>query len=295
MAGFKRRSPTDLANKLQDMTNRQDFSDAAEWKLSTDKLGNGSAVIRFLPPKEEDGVPFVKIYAHGFKEKGKWFIENCPTTIGEQACPVCSANSELWNSGIESNKDLARQRKRKLSYWANIVVIKDEAKPDNEGKVFKYRFGSKILEKIAAASESDPDLGTEGFDPTCVFEGANFLLKAKRVSNFPNYDDSKFGKQSELFDGDEDKLGAVYDELHDLSAIVAPKEFKTETELKAKLAQVLGAASAAPSAASQLDGLDDLDGLTEQAPARQAQRSVEQAPAASADDEFDDLLNELGV
>ena len=223
MSNFKRRSPADLTAKLTELTGSKDFSDANEWKLTTDKSSNGSAVIRFLPAQGDEDTPYVKIFNHGFQVKGKWMVENCPTTLSDD-CPICKANGELWNSGVDDDKEIARKRKRKLSYWANIVVIKDEAKPDNQGKVFKYRFGQKIMDKIVAASAADEDLGTAGMDVTCVFDGANFSLKSKKVSGFANYDDSKFGPAKELFAGDEDKLADAWEKMHDLKAAINLKK-----------------------------------------------------------------------
>lgn len=294
MTGFKRRNPTDLAAQLEQLTGKQDHSDVNEWKLSTDKLGNGSAIIRFLPAKEENDTPFVKIFTHGFKHNGRWFVENCPTTLGQDhKCPVCQANGELWATEIEANKKIASARKRKLSYYANIVVIKDEANPDNQGKVFKYRFGQKIMDKIVSAAKPDADLGTSGLDVTCVFTGANFLLKSKRVSDFPNYDDSKFGNSSELFDGDEDKLTQAWEGMHDLKTIIAPTQFKAFAELQTKFNTVVGStAKPADAMSDALSELDELTGTSSPAPVKTAD-PVGRAPAG--DDELDALLNDLGL
>lgn len=296
MSGFKRRSAADLSAQLTALTGQQDFSDAGEWKLTTDKLGNGSAVIRFLPAKDEGDTPFVKVFSHGFKENGRWYIENCLTTIGGQDCPVCNSNRELWNSDIKANKDIASLRKRKLSYWANIVVIKDEAKPENVGKVFKFRFGKKIMDKILAASTANEELGTTGMDITCVFEGANFLFKSKKVGEHLNYDDSLFGAKGELFGGNEDELARVWSEMHDIKALIAEKEFKTPTELQTKFTQVTGAKAATPTNAADdaLNDLDDLGGGTPVAP-KTAGRSAPAAAASSSDADLDDLLSDLGI
>lgn len=299
MSGFKRRSnPAALTEQLNQLAGKKDFNDASEWKLSTDKLGNGSAVIRFLPAKGDDDTPFVKIFTHGFKHNGRWFVENCRTTIG-QKCPVCEANSELWNSGIEENQKIVRDRKRKLSYWANIVVLKDESAPDNVGKVFKYRFGQKIMDKIIAAATPNEDLGTNGMDVTCVFEGANFLLKGKKVSGFPNYDDSTFGPQSELFGGDEAQLERVWNEMHDLKAIIGPSEFKSEDDIQKKYEQVVGTSSKTLNKTAVDDLMGDLDDLVDTKPAQQKSAPVSQ-PAQSVtetatDNDLDALLADLDL
>lgn len=250
---FKRnkKSAAELQEQLKELSGSQKFEkDPAEWTLTTDKAGNGSATIRFLPARDVDGevVPFQKIYSHSFKDAatGKWYIENCPTTIGRgyDDCPVCRANSALYEAGQKGDKlaeAKAIQRSRKLSYWANIVVIKDDANPDANGKVFKYRFGKKIFDKIIAATA--PELEDESpINVTDVFEGANFLLKVKKVGDFPNYDDSKFSsKTSALFDGDEEKLKAAWDSMHSLKEIVADKHFKSTEDLEKSYARATGA------------------------------------------------------
>lgn len=242
---FKKRPAASLQDQLNKLTDHKDFNDPTEWRLSIDKNGNGSAFIRFLPNQDEKKLPFIKIYSHGFKNNGKWFIENCPTTIGlSDACPVCAANSALWNSGVEANQNIARERKRKLSYWANIVVVRDDANPENNGKVFKYRFGPKILEKIQSASKGDPDLGKAPIDVTNVFTGANFLLRAKTVNKQLNYDDSDFGQPQELFNGDGDELDRVWSEMHDIDALIAPENFKSLEELTKHYERVVPTAAA---------------------------------------------------
>ena len=50
-------------------------------------------------------------------------------------------------------KRSARKRKRKLSYYANILVVSDPKHPENEGKVFLYKFGKKIFDKITEAMQ----------------------------------------------------------------------------------------------------------------------------------------------
>jgi hypothetical protein len=248
-----KQSTADLAAQLATLSGTQKFEkDPTEWVLTSDKAGNGAATIRFLPAKGENGelVPFVKIYNHSFKDPvtNKWYIENCATTIGGSYddCPVCSTNGALFESGKAGNKadaDLASKRSRKLSYWANIVVIKDEANPEAVGKVFKYRFGKKIFEKIQAAAaptieEIQPIVVTD------VFDGANFYLKVKQVSGFANYDDSVFGPVSELFGGDEAKLEAVWKGMHPLKPITDEKQFKSKEDLEKSYARATGATAA---------------------------------------------------
>ena len=249
---FKRnkQSTADLAAQLQTLSGTQKFEkDPTEWVLTSDKAGNGAATIRFLPAKGENGelIPFVKIYNHSFKDPstGKWYIENCTTTIGGayDDCPVCSTNGALFKAGQdgdEAAKKLSSARSRKLSYWANIVVIKDEANPEAVGKVFKYRFGKKIFEKIQAALSPTID-EIEPIVVTDVFEGANFYLKVKQVAGFANYDDSVFGPVSELFKGDEEKLEAVWNAMHPLKTITDEKQFKSKEDQFKSYARATGA------------------------------------------------------
>lgn len=264
--GFKRRDPSKLQDQLETMTSSSgSYDDKDEWKLTLDKAGNGSATIRFLPSKDDNSVPFVKIFTHGFKENGQWFIENCPTTLGNQdgnnPCPACEANSELWETGLESNKKIASKRKRNLSYWANIIVVKDSKNPDTEGKVFKYRFGSKIMEKIQAKANPPEELGEDPIDVTCVFDGADFFLSTKKVSGYQNYDDSQF-KTPKPVKGieDEAKQEEIIGSMHDLNKIIAPSEFKKYDELKSRFERVTGEKSGASSATADAEKeLDDFD------------------------------------
>lgn len=220
-------------------TNEGKFTDANEgnwWKLEADKAGNGSAVIRPLPGKDDDSEVFIKYFHHGFKSStGQWFIENCPTTLGN-ACPCCEENGVLWNSGVESNKAIVRERKRKTSHVINILVIKDPANPDNEGKVFLFKFGKSIFDKFTDAI-SPEDADEEGYNPFDPIEGANFKLKMRRVDGFANFDKSGFSDKSEL----PVPLSEIIPKLHDLTQFVAPEAFKSYDKLKERFDLVKGA------------------------------------------------------
>lgn len=253
---FKRTNVSLMQSQLEKMTTSGSFekSDEGSWSLTIDKAGNGQARIRFLPARDDNSTPFVKMYNHGFKVNNRWFIENCPTTIQSCDCPVCKANSELWNSGIESDKEVARQRKRKLSYWANVLVVKDPANPENDGKVFKYRFGQKIMDKIQAMIAVDTEMGETPVDVTCVFDGADFMLKTKKVSGFQNYDESKFFAQAELPKiNDQAFQKFLMDSMHDLSKIIAPEQFKSEAELMKLFKERTGGGKPVQSAADDFD------------------------------------------
>jgi len=210
------------------------------WKCETDKSGNGLAVIRFLPapPQDgEDGLPWVKVFSHGFQGPGGWLIDNCLTTKNQQ-CPVCEHNSQLWNSGIEANKEVVRKQKRKLNYITNIYIVSDPKHPENEGKVMLFKFGKKIFDKITEAM--NPQFEDEqAINPFDLWKGANFKLKIRKVEGYQNYDKSEFESQSAL-SNDDDELEKIWKSEQSLTAMISDKEFKSYDDLKARLDKVLG-------------------------------------------------------
>jgi hypothetical protein len=237
-----KKNSTSMASKLQEELEKSnksnDYKDDRFWRPTLDSASNGYAVIRFLPAVEGEDIPWVKLYSHAFKGKGGWFIHNCPTTLGEK-CPVCEANSELWNSGTESDKRIARDRKRKLNYVSNILVVEDPSAPQNKGKVFLFKYGKKIFEKIQ--EQMNPEFQDESaVNPFDFWKGANFKLKVRKVEGYVNYDKSEFSAASELFDGDDAKLEALWKKQYALKEFVNPKEFKSYPELKTKLVDALG-------------------------------------------------------
>ena len=217
--------------------------DEGYWKPTTDKLGNALAEIRFLPTPPGEKSPFVLYYSHFFKNKdnGKVYSEMSRTTLGDKD-PVGEENSRLWNTGFEADKDIARARSRKANYVANVLVLNDKNDPENNGKVFKYRFGKKIYEKIkkAMSPEFESDAKINPFD--LLDTGANFRIVQKKVSNFPNYDDSHFGTQSALYNGDRDKMRRVLEgqSLASLAEIILPEKFKPYEDLKKRFMEVTG-------------------------------------------------------
>jgi hypothetical protein len=210
------------------------------WKAEVDKVGNGYAVIRFLPQPSVDGddaLPWVKIFNHGFQGPGGWYIENSLTTLNQKD-PVSEYNSQLWNSGIEANKEVARKQKRRLSYIANIYVVEDSKNPQNEGKVFLYKFGKKIFDKINEAM--NPAFEDEKpLNPFDMWKGANFKLKIRKVEGYQNYDKSEFESPAALLDDDE-KLEAIWKKEYSLKEFLLPENFKSYDELKSRLDKVLG-------------------------------------------------------
>ena len=212
-------------------------SDDRLWKPEVDKAGNGYAVIRFLPAPDGEDMPFVKLYTHAFKGPGGWYIENSRTTIGGKD-PVSAYNSELWNSGTDANKEIARSQKRKLSYYANIYVVKDPTNPENEGGVFLFKFGKKIYDKILAAMQ--PEFQDE--TPVNVFdlwEGANFKLKIKKVAGYWNYDSSEFDSVSAI-SADDSELEAIWKKEYSLESFTSRDQFKSYEDLERRLNLVLG-------------------------------------------------------
>ena len=220
-------------------TETKSYDDDRFWKPTRDKAGNGYAVIRFLPQREGEDLPWVRYWDHGFKgPTGLWYIENSLTSIN-QPDPVSEHNSVLWNSGRDEDKALAREQKRRLHYVSNVLVISDPDNPQNEGKVFLYKFGKKIFDKIMDVMQ--PQFADEEpVNPFDFWEGADFKLKIRKVEGWVNYDKSEFSSPSSLFDGDEGRLNEVYGQLYALQDFLDPKNYKTYDELKAKLNRVLG-------------------------------------------------------
>ncbi len=226
-----------LVKEVEKMNNNGTSGDDRLWKLDVDKSGNGYAVIRFLPAPDGEDLPFVKLYSHAFQGPGGWYIENSLTTLGQKD-PVSEYNTQLWNNGTDHGKETARKQKRKLTYTSNIYVVKDPANPENEGKVFLFKYGKKIFDKLTAAMQPEFE-DEEAIDPFDFWQGANFKLKAKNVAGYRNYDSSEFAAVSPLLD-DDDALEAIWKKEISLAEIVATDQFKTYEDLKRRLDYVLG-------------------------------------------------------
>jgi len=217
--------------------NTNSNSDDRLWKPELDKSGNGYAVIRFLPAPDGEELPWAKMYSHAFQGLGGWYIENSLTTIGQKD-PVSEYNRELWNSGNEADKETVRKQKRKLSYYANIYVVKDSANPSNEGQVFLYKFGKKIFDKIMEAMQPEFE-DEQPINPFDFWQGANFKLKIKKVAGYWNYDSSEFGPVEPLLP-DDDALEGIWKKQYSLTEITARDKFKSYEDLKKRLDMVLG-------------------------------------------------------
>ena len=272
-----------LSQKMEKMNDKKSYKDDRYWRPELDKSSNGYAVIRFLPAAGDEELPFARLYTHGFQGKGGWFIENCPTTLGKK-CPVCEANSELWNSGLESDKDLARGRKRRLSYISNILVVSDPTNPQNEGKVFLYKYGKKIFDKIQESMK--PEFEDESpVDPFDFWKGANFKLKVRKVAGYINYDKSEFEAPTALFDGDDSRLENLWKSEYSLQDIVAPTEFKSHEELKDKFDGVIG---------NDIRSTQD-DSVTETAENIEPETTNVSTPAAETEEDALSFFNKLAA
>ena len=216
---------------------KKSYTDERLWKPELDKSGNGYAVLRFLPAVHGEELPWAKVYSHAFQgPTGQWYIENSLTTVGQKD-PVSEYNTALWNTGAESDKEIARKQKRKLQYYSNVYVVTDPKHPENEGKVFLFRYGKKIYDKLLAAMQPEfqDEKPVNPFDP---FSGANFKLKIRKVAGFWKYDTSDFESSSQLFE-DEAKIEAVCQKAYPLKEFTAADNFKSYDELKTRLDIVL--------------------------------------------------------
>lgn len=226
-------------NKLNNNSPQNESDDDRFWKPDVDKAGNGYAVIRFLQAPPGEDVPFVRIWDHGFQGPGGWYIEKSLTTLNEKD-PVSEYNSLLWNSGIEANKDLVRKQKRRLSYYSNILVVKDPSRPQNEGKVFLFKYGKKIFDKINEAMH--PQFADEKpINPFDLWDGASFKLKIRQVDGYRNYDKSEFDKPEPVASNDAD-IEKIWKSQHSLQKLLDRSNFKPYDELKVRLDRVINAA-----------------------------------------------------
>jgi hypothetical protein len=265
-------------NKPQE---KKSYVDERLWKPVLDKTGNGYAVIRFLPAVDGEDLPWAKVWNHAFQgPTGQWYIENSLTTLGNND-PVSEMNSAYWNSGVESDKEIARRQKRKLQYFSNIYVVSDPKNPQNDGKVFLFRFGKKIFDKCMEAMQPvfEDETPVNPFD---FWEGAEFKLKIRKVDGYWNYDKSEFGTPSPLFDND-DEIEAVWKKQYALAEFSAESNFKSYDELKTRLGTVLAGTTT----------VGNVTALMEDEPQKAPWVDTKEAPAptptVTKDDEDDTL------
>ena len=268
-------------NKPQE---KKSYVDERLWKPVMDKTGNGFAIIRFLPAPEGEELPWAKVWNHAFQgPTGQWYIENSLTTIGQND-PVSEHNTRLWNSGVESDKEIARKQKRKLQYFSNIYVVKDSANPENESKVFLYRFGKKIFDKIMEAMQPafDDEVAINPFD---FWKGANFKLKIRKVDGYLNYDKSEFEGVSPVLD-DDDALEKMWKTQYSLAEFSAPTNFKSYDELKTRLDTVLSGTVATSNVVNMATSFDDSPEETVV-----VDTTEEPAPTVSVTEEDEDTMS----
>ena len=280
LASLKRKnnldSLLDAAQKENAPQEKKSYVDERLWRPQLDKSGNGYAVIRFLPPCDGENLPWAKLWSHAFQgPTGQWYIENSLTTLSQKD-PVSEHNTRLWNSGVESDKEIARKQKRKLQYYSNIYVVSDTKNPANEGKVFLYRFGKKIFDKLMEAMQPAFEDETP-LNPFDFWTGANFKLKIRKVDGYWNYDKSEFDNVSTLSD-DDDELEKVYKSQYSLDEFTAPTNFKSYDELKTRLDMVLSGTVA----------VSTVETLMEDEPTAPA---VVDTKAVSATDDEDDAMS----
>ena len=264
----------------EDQSKKNKYQDDRFWKPELDKTGNGYAVIRFLPAVSGEDLPWQRVWSHAFQGPGGWYIENSLTTLNQKD-PVSEENTRLWNTGVDSDKEIARKRKRKLSYYSNILVVSDPKHPENEGKVFLYKFGKKIFDKITEAMQ--PAFEDEAaINPFDFWKGANFKLKIRKVDGYWNYDKSEFEGVSALADND-DKIKSIWSTQHALKPFLAADNFKTYEELKEKLNRVLSGARKTETVA-----VADLPPST-----NGSGKSINESPVASDDDDTMSYFSKL--
>ena len=259
---------------------KKSYKDERLWKPEVDKSGNGYAVIRFLPAVEGEDMPWAKVWNHAFQgPTGQWYIENSLTTLGNND-PVSEMNSAYWNTGIESDKEIARKQKRKLQYFSNIYVVSDSKHPENEGKVFLFRYGKKIFDKLMAAMQ--PEFEDEkAINPFDFWEGANFKLKIRKVAGYWNYDSSDFDTPSAIFDNDE-KIEEVWKKQYPLSEFSAASNFKSYEELKTRLDAVLSGSVTVGNVTDKMEDAPIAAPVVDTAP-------VESAPIVEKEEEEDSM------
>ena len=256
---------------------KKSYNDDTMWKPELDKTGNGFAVVRFLPTPEGEEMPWVSYFDHGFQGPGGWYIEKSLTTLNKKD-PVSDYNSQLWNTGVEANKEIARKQKRRLHYVSNVYVVSDPKNPDNEGKVFKYRFGKKIFEMLKEAI-SPAFADEQAINPFDIRgEGANFKIKIRKVDGYWNYDKSEFEGVSQIKESDED-IKTLWSSQHPLKPFLASDNFKTYDELKEKLNRTITGVRSATTA--DKTDLPPQNGSVA--------KSNDVAPTTSASDEDDTL------
>ena len=261
----------------EDSKKQNKYQDERLWKPELDKTGNGYAVLRFLPATSGEDMPWVRLWSHAFQGPGGWYIENSLTTLGHKD-PVSEENTRLWNTGVESDKGIARNRKRKLSYYSNVLIVSDPAHPENEGQVKLFKFGKKIFDKITEAMQPEFDDETP-INPFDFWKGANFKLKIRKVDGSWNYDKSEFEGVSAIADND-DSINAIWEKQYPLKPFLDADNFKSYEELKEKLNRVI-------TGTKSTDTVENVDLPSTSTGTVQSKDSASTASASDSDDTLD--------
>ena len=280
-------------SKLQkqlEQTTKFSSVDERFWKPTVDKAGNGFAVIRFLAAADGEDMPFVKMYSHAFQGPGGWYIENSLTTLGGKD-PLGEYNRELWNSGDESLKEQVRKQKRKLQYYSNIYVVKDPGNPDNEGKVFLFRYGKKIYDKVMDAVNGDELEGREGINPFDFWAGADFKLRVKKVAGYPNYDSSEFTDAGTLEDLDDAQLESIWKREYALQPLIATDQFKSYEQLQERLNLVLNLKNSASTSTAPVATPSPVAADVSAKPVFKKEEPVEEPTESAASTDDDNVLD----
>lgn len=241
------KNTADLVASLKQPAPQKSYDDVRQWKLTLDQEKNlGGAVIRFLPTKDDATLSYVSYFEHSFKNESnkKYYIERSLSSLNPPVRDALSLlNGRLWATGIESNKQIARNQKRNTRYVANILVVNDPAHPENNGKVFLYKFGPKIFSFIQSAVKPEVDALTgvapDSMDVFDMWNGANLELRIKNTTNGWNYDASKFSKLSPVHANDA-LIEAIFNQTYSLQEFVAESNYKTPEALAKRLVEVLG-------------------------------------------------------
>jgi hypothetical protein len=278
-----------LVKEVEKISAGESVVDERFWKPEVDKVGNGFAVIRFLPAPDGEELPWSKVWSHAFQGPGGWYIENSLTTLNQKD-PVSDYNRELWNSGNDKDKETVRKQKRKLSYYSNIYVVKDPANPQNEGRVFLYKFGKKIFDKIMGAMQPEFD-DEEAINPFDFWQGANFKLKIVKKDGYWNYDKSEFDRPSPLLD-DDDAMEALWKKQYSLTQFLGADQFKSYDELEARLNSVLKSKPQSRRIDEEVDDEDnDRGSYTPDFSSRRSEPELPIVNSSSNDEDEDDALS----
>lgn len=163
--------------------------------LNEGKDGKRELIIRFLPNLMSNGkVGPTAIEKHihyaDFKQNPElagYFDCLKNANIGK-TCPLCDTFWNLHNSKNPEIQDKKKLISRSTKYYSYVLVVSDEQKPENEGKIFVFPFGFKIYQKIKAMKEAK----RKPCNVEDLVHGANFELVIQEIGGYYNYDASKF-------------------------------------------------------------------------------------------------------